>query len=222
MTNQAIADQVTPAPATSTPPTAAAPAPAAPAKAAETEAKAAPERAADVSPATVPPNPAAPATAAVSYDLKLPEGSPLDAASVEDVKGFASKHKLDAAAAQALLEQRSASAKAQADEFVATQTGWISAVESDAVLGGRNKALADLRVESALSVMQPEFRQRITDSKVVNEPGFRRFLHDIGALMGDSKMVVNGHPPGAKGLDVKTLFPKSHQQDPAFWGGAKE
>ncbi len=142
-------------------PAAAAAAPAEPAKESTTTTTTAAQSAPGGAPAAaaVPPAaPAAPAAAATSsepakeppkadppvvpetYDLKVPEGSPLDAAAIESFSSFAKEQGLTQQQAQALLERENAATLTSAgrplEEFKAKAQGWETELKADKEIGG--------------------------------------------------------------------------------------
>lgn len=130
-----------------------------------------------------------------SLELKLPEGSILDAGAVERIAAYAKERGLTNDQAQELLNRESENvanyAKAQEDHVKAQVDGWKAAVEKDKELGGdaysKNVELAKRVVTKYGS---EDFLKTLNDTGLGNHPELVRVFFRIGRAMGEDKLVV--------------------------------
>lgn len=196
---------------------------AAPASAAVTS-QAAPTNA--PAPVTAPVNPATPAPAVApepadatnaappapvvpeKYDLKLPDGAPLDAAHLEAVASFAKDAKLPQDVAQKMVERdvqmvAQVFEKAQADWKAKTEA-WLESSKTDKEIGGdkftpMTKAANDVIAKYG----SPELRKLMDETGAGNHPEFIRIFARLGQAMADDKMTLPaGGGTGAPAGDV--------------------
>lgn len=142
------------------------------------------------------------------YDLKLPEGSQLDASAVEKIASFAKERGLSNEQAQAVL-QRDHEAKASfeaankpgGEDWVKRTADWEKAALADKEIGGSAEALkanAELG-RRVLSKFFPESMAKyLTDSGLGSHPDVIRGFVKIGKMMADDQLVVPGKDEGQK------------------------
>lgn len=131
------------------------------------------------------------------YDLKLPEGSLLDPATVEKISSFAKERGLSNEQAQAILERESASVseyvKGQEEGLKAEAQKWVETIRSDKEIGGDafNKS-----VEHAKRLVDryatADFKKVLDDTGLGNHPELVRMLARIGKAMADDTAVLPG------------------------------
>lgn len=172
------------------------PAPAAPAKPAE-PAAAAPPKPDDKSGDTI--------------DLKLPEGSKLQAADLEQIKSFAKEHGLSKESAQALLDRESA-AVIQREQFVMDQMAvqsdaWKQELIGDKDFGGEKaNETAQLAHTVAKSFGDQGFVDELDRTGMGNHPGLVKMLARIGRAMEPGKMVNISGPAAAPKKSLEQKF----------------
>lgn len=166
---------------TVTPETPAAPPPAAPAAA----------------PAAPPSQPPAVAAAPSALDLKLPEGSLLNADDLANVTKYATTHKLSKEQASALLNDQHALAAAvmqrYAEQQQAISNGWRQEVETDKTLGGKNFMATMKYTKAVMDKFAPEgsaFRELLDTTGYGNHPEFLRFVAAIGKAIGEDSTLL--------------------------------
>ncbi len=158
--------------------------------------------------------------APVAYELKLPEGSPLDKAKVDEIVAFAKEHKISPEVAQKILERDSNAIanyeKAQSEAFSQQSKKWVDQIQSDKEMGGVEFKNS---VEIAHRVMKrfgsPEFGQELERSGLGNHPELLRLAYRVGKELKimDDKFV--DAPRGAANLDKSTqevLYPDLYKQ----------
>jgi hypothetical protein len=187
-----MTEPVTPAAAPATPanePAAAAPAaPATPAAA----------PAAAVTPKAEPVEPAKPA-APEKYDLKLPEGSPLDPSRVEKIAALAKEQGLSNEAAQALLDSEhkviTEHTEAQLDVLVKKDEAWVAALQADPDFG-RDKFGEN--VEHAKRFLDKfgdaELKAQLDQSRLGNFPPLVKAFARAGRLIAADHLVLPDGP----------------------------
>lgn len=152
------------------------------------------------------------------YDLKLPEGSVLDAKSVEKVSSYAKEKGLSNVQAQEILEREHSAVadfvnaqKAHMDEKVSS---WQSALTSDAELGGEAlKANAELSSRVVTRFGSDEFKKILKDTGLGNHPELVRVFSRIGKSMGDDQLVLPGSQPVSKRSHVDVLYGKTETKE---------
>jgi hypothetical protein len=130
----------------------------------------------------------------IKYDVKLPDGSLLDAKQVEEVVAFAKANNLSNEQAQDLLNREnetvSAYQKTQESTFEETKAGWVDAVMNDKELGGQgfNQSVefAHRALEKFGSV---ELKETLDKTGLGNHPELVRVFSRIGKAMADDTLV---------------------------------
>lgn len=178
-------------------PPAPAPAPtSAPAPAPTPAPTSAPAPAPTSAPAPAPaPTPApTPAPAPVKYEIKLPDGSPLDPKDIDKVAAYARERGLSNEQAQAILDQRHEAAagvtQRQTEQFETIKAGWADKTWADPDLGGTNKDATIANVKLVMDKFAPEgsaFRKELEVTGYGNHPEFVRFVNAIGKAMREDK-----------------------------------
>lgn len=154
-----------------------------------------------------------------TYDLKLGEGSKLDAKAVEDIAAFAKSNGLSQDAAKALLERENANFEAYVDavtaqqkaQLEAEQAEWIKTIETDTEIGGAN---AKKNMELAKRVVEkygPEgFAKQLDETGLGNHPGLVKLIVRIlkaANFSEDTLVAAPTAPPGERLPTTKVLFP---------------
>ncbi len=203
-----MAEDTTTATPSGTMPTTDSPPPAATteARAAEAATQAAIDKAAQDALATtevvVPAVPAAPPAPVVpdKYELKLPDGSPLDAAATERIAATARELGLSNDAAQKMVDLSNA-------ELVRQEEAWKAEALADPTLGAtpeERKATVDrgravLRKFSEASPSDAEaFADFLEGTGLGSNPATVRFFAWLGKAMGEGKVIVAGPGEGQK------------------------
>lgn len=172
-------------------------------------AAAAPGAAPAADPAKAEPTLSAKSVVPEKYDLKLPEGSTLDASSVEKIASFAKERGLSNEQAQAILE-RDHEAKASFDEANKPGTGseWIrrtsdmeKAALADKEIGGTKENLL-ANCELGKQVLTKFFPENVTkflvDTGFGSHPDVIRGFAKLGKMMAPDQLVIPGASAGNK------------------------
>lgn len=144
------------------------------------------------------------------YDLKLPEGSPLDPASVKKAEEFAKANKLTQAQAQELLTRDSVTVadyiKAGQEALKASKGKYIDQLTADPEIGGANLTK---NVEMAKRVMDtfasPELKKLLNDTGLGNHPELVKVFAKVGAKMSEDSFIPGG---GSSQLTEKSVADK--------------
>lgn len=140
------------------------------------------------------------------YDLKLPDGSQLDAKAIEAVSAFAKEKKLTQDEAQAVLERESATlasyVDSQKEQLAQKQKEWVETIKSDKELGGEGM---NKTIEMAKRVVDrygsDSLKKALNDSGLGNHPELVRFVSRIGKAMSEDQLVL----PGTQATGKKSL-----------------
>lgn len=154
----------------------------------------------------------------VKYDLKLKDGSFLDAKDVEQVLAKAKELKLSPEQAQALLDEKDEArlsfAKQQSETLKARSVEWAEAVKKDPELGGDG---FNENVETAKRFVQKfgsdAFRKALDDTGLGNHPELIRTFARAGKALMDDKF----HFASAKGS-----APEKKELADMLYGGTKK
>lgn len=149
-----------------------------------------------------PPKPPAEPT---KLELKLPEGSLLDAAHLEKTVAFAKERGLSTEQAQAIVERDHANLAAfvESQKTQLSQQGerWLTEAKADKEVGGdafpKNVELARRVVEK---FGNDSLKRALDDSLLGNNPEVVRFLTRIGKAMSEDQFV---RAPASAGSSVK-------------------
>ena len=133
------------------------------------------------------------------FELKLPEGSLLDAGAIERTVAFAKEQGLTPKAAQAMLDRESklltTNADSQKEAWDKGTVQWLEASKVDKEFGGeafpKNAELAKRVVERFGT---PELMKGLTETGFGNHPELVRLMVRIGKAMDEDQLVL----PGAK------------------------
>lgn len=151
------------------------------------------------------------------YDLKLPDGSLLDAKALAQVNEFAKANKLTNQEAQAVLERESNAiasyVESQKAAVAEKQKAWIESVKTDKEIGGDGLGK---NVEMAKRVIDrygsDAFRQALNESGLGNHPELVRLLVRVGKAMSEDQLVIPGTTSGAKKSMEDLFYPQPAQQ----------
>jgi len=138
-----------------------------------------------------------------AYALKLPEGSPLEAAQLEKIASYAKEQGLSEEQAQKLVERESAAVSGFVEsqkEIVKKQVdAWMADTKSDKEIGGD---AFNQNVELAKRVVQkygsPSLQQALNETGLGNHPELVRFCLRIGKSMADDQLVLPGAQSGGR------------------------
>jgi len=145
-----------------------------------------------------------------AYDIKLPEGSGLDAKVVEDAKAYAKSLGLTNEQAQELLNKQDGTVKsfalAQKAEYDAKVESWKTQVLADKEIGGDNLPVSVEMAKRALTKFGGEtLTKMLDDTGFGNHPEVIRAFARIGKAMAEDKIVSSGLQPGGK-KDMSAKF----------------
>ncbi len=144
------------------------------------------------------------------YELKLPEGSPLQAEHIEKLSNFAKEKGLTQEQAQLFLERESSAvadfAQTQMAQLEQMKTEWFEAAKSDKEIGGDNFAES---AENAKRVIQKyassSLKEELNKTGYGNHPELLRIFARIGKEMANDKLVLSGSMAGA-GKPIESIF----------------
>lgn len=157
-------------------------------------------------PSTTGTPPATPAQGAApeTYDLKVPDGSPLDPSEVDKIAAFARSRGLSNEQAQVLLEQRHEGAselsRRQAETLTKYRNEWEQQVRNDPELGGEKFDATLKQTKLVMDRFAPEgskMREILNETGYGNHPEFVRFVASIGKAMSEDKP-FSGAPAGGE------------------------
>jgi hypothetical protein len=131
----------------------------------------------------------------VKYELKIPDGSPLDASVLAEVEAFAKEKGISPEIAQAIVEKQHAAASAYAtklaSEYEATKAKWVSAVQTDKEIGGEAfKGNVEIAHRAMKAFASDEFVSILETTGLGNHPELVRVFYRIGKQMADDKLVT--------------------------------
>jgi len=160
--------------------------------------------------------PKAAAKAPEKYELKMPDGSLLDAGAIERTATYAKERGLSNEDAQAVLERDHATIMSYADAQKAMVSeklaAWVEDVKADKELGGDNFGKS---VELAKRVVErfgtDAFKKALNESGLGNHPELVRVFVRIGRSMAEDTLVVPRSTSGTK-----------RSLEEVFYGGTKE
>lgn len=162
------------------------------------------------------PTPGGTPKAPEKYDLKIPEGSPLDATHLERTAAFAKERGLSNEEAQALLERDNKTVAGYLDgqkKLVEDERkAWLTTAKSDKEIGGDNHGR---KVELAQRVIARFGTEALQD--VLKRTGFGdypelvRVFSRIGEAMSEDQLILPGATPGDKKSPEDILYDKSKQ-----------
>lgn len=148
------------------------------------------------------------------YELKMPDGSPLDKEAITRVENFAKANKLSNEEAQQVLEVENTAVKTFADKQQAdmeqTKKTWLDQSTNDKEFGGENLGK---NVELSRRVVDKfgsqEFRNALNETGLGNHPELIRMLSRIGKAIGEDELVIGrtGAKPEDKPDVAKKLYP---------------
>ncbi len=145
-----------------------------------------------------------PAVVPEKYDLKIPENSLLDPASIEAVSLFAKENKLTNAQAQVILEREHGAAQAGVEAFKtradAISQQWLKESMADKVIGGDKFKETALLANDALEKLFPglEIKKIMDVSGLGNHPTVLKGFAEIGRMLRDPKLHPSGSTPPAR------------------------
>lgn len=135
-----------------------------------------------------------------AYELKLPEGSSLDASYLEQTKALAKELGLSQEAAQKLVERDSGLMSSAHERNMAkvreNTEQWAKDAQADKEIGGNNFQSSVTDAKTALDKFgTPEFKNLLNQSGVGNHPELIRLLSRVGKAMREDKMVTTSSQP---------------------------
>lgn len=141
------------------------------------------------------------------YEIKLPEGSPLDASHIEKIASYAKERGLSNEDAQALLDRESSAVATYVDVqknlLKEKSEGWITEMSKDKEIGGeaftKNVEVANQVVDKYFT---PEFKKILNETGLGNHPELLRGLYRIGkASAPDSLVQPKSQNGGARKIE---------------------
>lgn len=150
------------------------------------------------------------ATEPKPIELKLPEGSPLDSARVEEIAAFAKAQGFSQEQAQKLLERDSAAAARNVAEVEAYKTTLFEKAKADPLLGTAFNENVELAKRALKHFGDEEFIREMDASPFGNHPGLLRWAYRVGKAMADDKTVLAGKEPDKRSA-ADVLYGGSNQ-----------
>ncbi len=140
------------------------------------------------------------------YDLKLDDGSLLDAAYVEQFSQFAKEKKLTQDQAQEFL-QREAQAlnsfvQKQQQEFEKVQAEWVNQIKNDSEIGGEkfNQSI-ELAHRALKQFASDSFLKELETTGYGNHPELVRVFAKIGNMIKEDKMISPSAAGGTRSIE---------------------
>jgi len=133
--------------------------------------------------------------AEIKYDLKLPEGSHLDASAVERVTAKAKELKLTPEQAQSELNRESELLKTyvegQQAQLAKTVDTWVEEAKKDPEIGGDGFVKsAEIAKRVVNRFGTEEFKKALNDTGLGNHPELIRVLTRIGRAMTEDQLIL--------------------------------
>lgn len=199
---------VTPATPPATPP-ATEPNPDAAAAAAAAEAKVKEEAAKGDKPVTDPKA----STVPEKYELKLPDGSQLEAASLDRTAEFSKKLGLSNEQAQEMLNRESESFGKYVEDLKSTADGWLEQTKADKDLGGDNFAeTAELCKRVTDRFADEDTKKLMNETKLGDHPSVVRMFRKIGKAMENGTFVKGAEGAATQKTVKDILYPTEQKQ----------
>lgn len=142
--------------------------------------------------------------AEVVYDLKLPDGIELDAASSDEFKALAKELKLSPEAAQKFVDLEAKRIQASAQAHAETVKGWRDSVVNDKDIGGDKLAENIATAKKAIALGPPELIELLKQTGMDNHPTVFRWCLAVGKSLSEDRMV--------QGSAAATAAPKTAAQ----------
>jgi hypothetical protein len=135
------------------------------------------------------------------YELKLPDGSRLEAGYVDKIAAYAKAHGLSQDAAQDLLNRESVNRneyqEAQVAQLKAQSDAWKEEFMNDPVVGGeKGVENAELAHRALKQFADEPFVEELEKTGLGNHPGLMKTFLRIGKAMSDGKFVITKTPGG--------------------------
>jgi len=154
--------------------------------------------------------------ASAKIELKLPDGSLLDAAAVEKVAAYAKERGLSQEQAQGVLDMKhlalSGYQAAQKAAFEKAAAEWPTQAKADKEIGGEGLAK---NVEMSKRVINrygnDAFKQFLNDSRLGDHPELIRVFSKIAKAMSEDQLVLAGTQGGAKPSMADRLYPTQNK-----------
>lgn len=145
------------------------------------------------------------------YDLKLPEGSPLDASQVEAVSSYAKEQKLSQETAQAILDRES-----KANEVLVRQNTkvWLEELRNDKEFGGNElEANGELAFKAAEKWFGNEFAALIKKAHLNNHPMLFKGLVRLGKANADDTFVKANSIGGIEKSEAELFYGTTNNKE---------
>lgn len=154
-----------------------------------------------------------------TYDLKLPQGSLLDASVIEKTAAFAKENGLSNEAAQAILDRENSDVAAYVDaqkaQVAQQQDAWIKESQTDKEFGGEKFAEnAELAKRAVERFGSDAFKKALNETKLGNHPELLRVFVRIGKAMADDKFLPPGAMTQGKKSPAEILYGPDNPQPP--------
>jgi hypothetical protein len=137
------------------------------------------------------------------YDLKLPDGSPLENSRVEAIAAEARKHDLSNEQAQFVLERESDAVQSYQQSVEAEAAKWVDAAKKDPEIGGEKFAENVEFAKRAIDKFgSADLKKALDTTRLGDHPELIRFASKIGRAMADDTLVQAD--PGGPAKKEKT------------------
>lgn len=145
------------------------------------------------------------------YDLKTPEGVPLDEAALAEFEPIAKELKLTNEQAQKLADihtkRMQETERANAEQWKQTTAKWVDDIKADKEIGGANLDTSVRHAQAALAKFgTPELKAQMDATGMGNHPELVRVFARIGKAMAEDNFIQSGKD-GVVGDPAKRLFP---------------
>jgi hypothetical protein len=153
------------------------------------------------------------------YELKIPEGSDLDADAVERISSFAKEKGLTNDQAQELLNREHEAVqgfKSNQMQLIETKKlQWVEQLKTDKELGGENFAKSVEESSRVIKKYFPEsFQKELEKTGLGNYPDLVRGFARIGKAMANDTLVTSGAQSGGKkAMEDYFYKPESENQE---------
>lgn len=147
------------------------------------------------------------------YEIKLPEGSPLDQSAIDRISADAKAKGLSNDEAQSELNRESASAASYlstlSQKSKEIQGQWVQTAQKDPEIGGANFQVSVEHAQRALNQYGSEsLKQELNKTGFGNHPELIRVFARIGKAMADDTAVRGGLTPNFSKNRLDILYDK--------------
>lgn len=152
------------------------------------------------------------------YELKIPEGSLLEASRLEEIAAFAKAQGFSNETAQAVLERESSAIKAYNESQQAilkemVEVKWVEQVKADKEIGGEKfRENVELAHRALAHFGSEDFKNELNRTGFGNHPELVRVFAKVGRMMANDQAVKPGVQTSQKKSTEDLFYPSEAKQ----------